>query len=333
MDLCMSYIKEADEELSKVQEISLFESVFNEEAEDIEAVNEKHIEKSASLLQKAIDAIKGIWKAIQVRVRNLIDWLSLSGSEKSNYEKFVKECKRNPEFAKTKITVASWKSVEKDYDKVMKEIEKAVTEEVKAKEEKRPNLLNALKDKFSKLPKIAKDVTVEITVEQALNEAQKSRDVAKAYLDVLKADEATLNLLSKELGEARAKKLVKQMQRLSSKSKLVRWWEGVKHWRITQEEEKTKGILSQVSKVFKNKRIMDNVKDKNPDVADAIDSVSNLAVDVGKQTIRNRISDKRNLRSMKRELRDIEKENTKNFRQDQKEKERAEKRQARQKKK
>ena len=40
MDLCMSYIKEADEELSKVQEISLFESVFNEEAEDIEAVND-----------------------------------------------------------------------------------------------------------------------------------------------------------------------------------------------------------------------------------------------------------------------------------------------------
>ena len=122
-------------------------------------------------------------------------------------------------------------------------------------------------------------------------------------------------------------------QRLSSKSKLVRWWEGVKHWRITQEEEKTKGILSQVSKAFKNKRIMDNVKDKNPDVADAIDSVSNLAVDVGKQTIQNRISDRRKLHSKRRELRDIKKENTKNFRQDQKEKERAEKRRARQKKK
>lgn len=330
MDICMSFIKEADEELMKIQELSLYESVFMEESEKIEAANNQHVEKSASFLQKAIDAIRAIWKGICTRLKNLIDWLSLSGKDKSNYEKFVKECKNNPEFAKTKITVASWKSVTSQYDSVMKEIEKQVVAEVKAKEEKRPNLLNELKNKFSKIPKIAKDVTVEITVEEALEEAKKSKEVAKTYLNILKADEATLNILTKELGEARAKKYIKQMEHLSSKSKLVRWWFGAKKMRVTEEEGKIKNILSKVSQAYRNKRIVDNVKDKNPDAAAAIDVATNLAKDVGKQTVRNRIADEKGYRASKRELKQIERENKKDFKEDQKEKERIAKQKAKQ---
>lgn len=299
MDLAMSYIYEASSELKQIRPVSLFDSVFTEASVDVESQNEERVEKSANLLQKALEVIRSIYRSIKRMIVNFIDWIRLSGEDKSNYEKFVQECKNNPEFAKKKITVRNWKKINEAYDGAMNEIEKAVTAEVKSKESKKPNLFNWAKDKVEKATGVAKDVTVEITIEEALQWAKQSQDNAKALKFALETDDALIGFVDKEIGEARKKKLYKKMEKLSSDSKLIRFLAGSRKQKQKNTEDSMKELLSKINKYYK---VAKRTASKNPDAKEVVDYAKDLAVDAGKQALRENIKLRSDTRAQKKEL-------------------------------
>ena len=312
MDLAMSYIMEADIEINKISDVSLYDTIFVEGSDTVELENNKHRKESVSLLKKAINVIKGIYQKIKDAIINFIDWLTLNGEGKSNYEKFVKECKNNPEFANKKITVRDWKKMNELLDKAEKDMEKSVYAEVKSKKESQPSIIKHIMDKFNlnadKAAQIGRDITVELTIGEALEQAKKSRDAAIKLKRAVDIDSSILNSLEKEIGQEEAKKVKKQLKHLSSKSKLVRWMAGARKRKYDVASGSGKDILNKVSAVYKS---IERAENRNDDLQnmEVTKHMRNFAKSTGKEAVKSRLDMSSQKRALKRERKNLRKEN------------------------
>ena len=121
MDLCISYLNDARQCINQINELPIYESVFME-AEELEKINDENseaTEKSVSFLRKALNVVKGIYNTIKQIIKDFLDYIRLSSSEKDQFKQFEEECKNNPEFANKKITVKNWKAIEAAYNQAI----------------------------------------------------------------------------------------------------------------------------------------------------------------------------------------------------------------------
>ena len=287
MDLAMSYIMEADKEISQIKDVSLFDAIFTEGSDTAEVQNSQHSEKSAGLLRKAINVIRGIYEKIKTSISNFIEWFKLDGAGKANYEKFVKECQNNPEFANMKITVKNWKAINATYDKAEKEMQKKVYAEVKRKEESRHGVLKDIQEDFEdatkKAASIVKDAALELTITEALEMAKQSKTVAESLKMAIDLDSNLLNEIEKEIGEAETKKLTKKITKLSSDSKLVRWMAGARKRKYDVNAGSTQDIMNKVGAVWGAYK---RAAKRNSDVRHG---AARLIVSAGKNAVRDRM--------------------------------------------
>ena len=147
MDVCLSYLNDANRCINSIKELPLSESVFLafEETDELAEENEAMAQKSVSLIQKAITVIKGIFNTIKQIIKDFVDYIRLSTAEKGMFKQFEEECKNNPEFANTKITVKNWKKINAAYDEIITAAEKEIKEMERRKDEARPSFLNFFK--------------------------------------------------------------------------------------------------------------------------------------------------------------------------------------------
>lgn len=315
MDLAMSYIMEADKEISQIKDVSLFDAIFTEGSDTAEAQNSQHSEKSAGLLRKAINVIRGIYEKIKTSISNFIEWFKLDGAGKANYEKFVKECQNNPEFANMKITVKNWKAINATYDKAEKEMQKKVYAEVKRKEESRYSVLKDIQGRFEDAAKkaatIGKDVAVELTISEALEMAKQSQTIAESLKMAIDIDSNLLNEIEKEIGEAETKKLTKKLTKLSSDSKLVRWMAGARKRKYDVNAGSAQDIMNKVGAVWgAYKRAVK----RNPDLKNAVHGAGHFVVSVGKNAVQDRLELGSKKRALEKEHKRVLKRKSGTFR-------------------
>ena len=190
MDLCMSYLREANQCIDQINELPLFESVFME-AEKLDKVTEENSmasEKSVSLLRRALNVVKGIYNTIKQIIKDFLDYIRLSSSEKDQFKQFEEECKNNPEFANKKITVKNWKAIEAAYNQAIGIAESEIKDMTRRKDEARPNVLNHFKTAAEKAAGIAKDAAVEEKKKKALSMAKESPKLARQLYEEMEKE-------------------------------------------------------------------------------------------------------------------------------------------------
>lgn len=306
MDLCISYLNDANNSINQIKELPLFESVFTEaeELEKIDDENSKASEKSVSLLRKALSVVKGIYDTIKQIIKDFVDYVKLSSSEKDQFKKFEEECKNNPEFANKKITVKNWKAIESAYNEAIGIAEKEIKEMSRRKDEARPNVLKYFKTSAEKAAGIAKDATIEITVQKAISIAKDSPKVAKQLYDVMDSDNAFTQQLEAELGEKQYKKTKKELKHLSSKIHLVRLLAGARKAKAKEETDNEKNIISQLWKVYKSTK---NVTKRNDDAKDVYNGIKSTAFDTGKEVVKQTLKTKREEKKKEKDIKKLKK--------------------------
>ena len=310
MDLCMSYLKEANQCIDQINELPLFESVFME-AEKLDKVTEENSmasEKSVSLLRRALNVVKGIYNTIKQIIKDFLDYIRLSSSEKDEFKKFEEECKNNPEFANKKITVKNWKLIEASYDAAIEATKKEIKYISQKEEEARPSVMKKINENLGKAAGIAKDAFVEMTIQKALTEASRSPEVARNLLSELDQDNALNRQLEQMVGENSMKYTKKRLKFLSSKIGLVRWLAGARKQKAKEVVEAERGTMKSIKDYYKS---LKHVASRNPDAKKVFDAleipynkrkVAKTAFRAGKGVIKEKYS-------IRKDRKELEKEN------------------------
>lgn len=272
MDLCMSYLREANQSIDQINELPLFESVFME-AEKLDKVTEENSmasEKSVSLLRKALNVVKGIYNTIKQIIKDFLDYIRLSSSEKDEFKKFEEECKNNPEFANKKITVKNWKLIEASYDAAIEATKKEIKYITQKEEEARPSVMKKINENLGKAAGVAKDAVVEMTIQKALSEASRSPEVARNLLSELDKDNMLNRQLEQLVGENSMKYTKKRLKFLSSKIGLVRWLAGARKQKANEVVSTQRGIMKTVKDFYKS---LKHTAARNPDAKKVFDEL------------------------------------------------------------
>ena len=307
MDLCISYLNDARQCINRINELPIYEAVFTE-AEELEKINEENSEaseKSISLLRKALNVVKGIYNTIKQIIKDFIDYIKLSSSEKDQFKQFEEECKNNPEFANKKITVKNWKAIEDAYDKAIGIAESEIKDMTRRKDEARPNVLNYFKTAAEKAAGIAKDAAVEVTVQKALSMAKESPKLARQLYEEMDKENSITRQIEAQLGEKQYKKTKRELKHLSSKIHLVRLLAGARKAKAKEETENGKNILSQIWTVY---RSVKHVTKRNDDAKAVYKGLKSTAFDTGKEVVKQRFKTKREERRYEKEIKQMKKE-------------------------
>lgn len=232
-DICMSYLIEAKKYESQMVELPLYQSIFeavqgNPVAVAQEERNNVMGEKSASLLSRALNAIKNIYENIKQSISNIFNYLKLSKDEKEQYQDFARKCNEDPEFANQKVTVKNWKIIDKEYDDVISNIEKNIETVKRSEEEAKPTILSAIDNKIRGLDNTVKQVGIKITLDQLITRAKYDETVARALQTAVDNDFGALDMLSKQVGSWEVKKNKIKLKMINSHIGLLRRLAGVR---------------------------------------------------------------------------------------------------------
>lgn len=312
MDLCMMYLEEAEKCAESIDSVSLFESVFVEGSDDKASFNEETEKKSFGLLRKAVNAIQRIFHRIQQIISDFLDYFRLDATERSEFKKFEEECRKNPEFANKKVTVQSWKEIQKQYDVTLKKMEKIARALAKSEDEAGPNLLNAMQEKVKNVAldfsKIAGKAGVTMTIKELINLCKQSKESAETIKEMIEFDMQTTKVLEQKIGEAETKKLYKQVKKLSSKCKLVRLIGGARTKNANLMQSWQKDAILSIRGAWKD---MKKNGELSEDSEKLVDGAFTIAKNAGKQAISDNLSDRSKRRGLRRKAKDLEKENDK----------------------
>lgn len=224
-DICMFYLMEADKCIAQMTEVSVYQSVFEATEGDPGAVaaeqkNEALGQQSASLIEKAINAIKALYQKIKDTIGNIFAYFKLDKNEKAQYEEFIKKCQIDPELKGKKVTVKDWKKIDAEYAKVVDEIKKEI--ELAKKGTEKPGIIETLKNKITGVSSFAKKATIQVALDQLAIRAKYNKDFATRLEDFCDKDIFILNQLSKEVGHKEVNKFKKKVSRVNNPTKLMR---------------------------------------------------------------------------------------------------------------
>lgn len=229
MDAVTMYLEAANCLLDDYVEVSYFSEVFeggDEKIQDTMKNNAEIEEKSVSLLQKALNAIKSIIKKIRGLIDDMMSYFKADSDTKSQYQKFCEEVKNNPEFAKKKVSFKEYSKIAKQWNEELAKEEaqyrKIKDDELENKPSIAQDLHNAWDTARGKIMSTGKIVAKEVAVEYLVQEAKTCRDGALSARSKLKWYETIIGNLENELGKKEARKVKRKLKMLSSKCSLVR---------------------------------------------------------------------------------------------------------------
>lgn len=229
MDAVTMYLEAADCLLDDYVEVSYFSEVFeggDEKIQDTMKKNAEIEEKSVSLLQKALNAIKGIFKKIRMLVDDMLTYFKADAGSKSEYQKFCEEVKNNPEFAKKKVSFKEYSKIAQQWNEELSKEEaqyrKLKDEELENKPSIAQDIHNAWDTARGKILDKGKVIAKEIAVEALVQEAKTCRDGALSARNKLRWYETIIGDLQNQIGAKEARKVKRKLKMLSSKCSLVR---------------------------------------------------------------------------------------------------------------
>ena len=229
MDPCLGYLREIDILMESYEELPLYEDIFEAADPEVEAKTAKNAEieaQSMNLLERAITAIRNIFKRIGEIIKTIFTWLGMDSDEKTKFKKFEEECKRNPEFKDMKVTLHNYREINKEWETFMSNEEKKYKSIKESELESKPNIITDIEDGIKNLSKktlkIAGGVLMSFTVEYALNYARTCREHAAKVQMAIDFDMGLLDMLEKELGKKQIKKFKRQVKILQCKTDWIR---------------------------------------------------------------------------------------------------------------
>lgn len=251
LDECLIHLMEADEALSKYNEIDAFSEIF--EADNSDEVRNKLMENHAvelnskSGLEKACDALINFIKGIINSIKDFFEKAKLSEKERQAYDAFKAAAAKDPNLKNKRITVADFKKLDAGYQELLNEAKAIDNDLVKGNDKDVNPILKKITDYCDDL---GKGIVTSIGIEAALNVASSSTEIARKMSKELTDDSAIMQNIRASIGDKQAAKFKRQMDSLGKRISLQR---GIMRLKGTY----SKSVQDGISKTYQN--IMDAV--------------------------------------------------------------------------
>lgn len=207
------------------QDIPLYDQIFEASDEEVEKANDLG-GKSVGLLQKAIAALKTLFRKIKEMISNAIDYLFASKEEQQSFEEFIKEAKSDPELAKTKITFHDYREIITGLDKDCKDFENQYQQFKQSQADDAPSLKKAIQERVDdysdKFKKIVATEGASVALEAAIVYAQQCRAHSIQVQQMINFDIGLLDALEDQLGKKEIQKFKNKIKHLNSEYDIVR---------------------------------------------------------------------------------------------------------------
>lgn len=256
--------------------------------------------KSKNILQKAIDAIKGAIRRLKSIIQNFLAKRRMSPEQRAEYEKFCQEIRSNPEFANKKVSVMDWQAIKKEYNRVIKDIEKQIDYVKRTEEECKPNIMKTLESRVSTLGDTARKATVQIKLDQLVNRAKWDPNFAKDLDIALDGDSRILDALTKGMNKRDINKAKKAIHAYASEISLRRLIMKARQSMMSIEQQAEKERLD-ASRTFQKSLYKSKKYLSAEDKRDAIDIYKRSAGKV----INDTMDDVRNIRANKKSIKKL----------------------------
>lgn len=287
MDPCLGYLREIDILMESYEELPLYEDIFEAADPEVGAKTAKNAEIEANvknMFSKAIDAIKHIFERIGEIIKTIFTWMGMDSDEKTKYKEFVEECKRNPEFAKMKVTLHDYRQINEEYNKLLEREEKKYRSFKEEEVDSKPNIIKDIEEGLAKIAKKAAGITAaeasSFSIEAALTYASACRENAAKVQMMINHDMGLLAELEKELGKGQIKKFKRKVRWLQSRHEWIRRIAGGRQKQTTTIREALKETITNVNNVLSIHRRAKKGK-HGEDIKDVEKAVGTSVADVG----------------------------------------------------
>ena len=270
MDACFTWLESASEQVDRLldqyEESDYYAAVFEES--DTETAKKSGImDKATTIVQNMINSLRKIFNKIKEGLNNAMNWIKADGAEKTKYQKFVEECKNNPEFAGKKVTFKDYEEIIQAYDKTLTKAENdyrklkdddaagrttvgdKISADVAAAGEK-------IKEDIAKGMKFVaesgKELTASMTVQALLAKCKNSRDEAISIQNHIAKNEFALSILEKELGKKEVRKFKRKVAFLNMKANILTFIGKGRHRQELTLTESIKAAILGVDGVYRN---------------------------------------------------------------------------------
>jgi hypothetical protein len=175
-----------------------------------------------SSIKKAIESLIGMVKGMIENIKNFFKEKFMSADERQRYKEFKQMVKSDPELAKQKVTITDFREYEKAYDEAIKELEKEAAKDQTAEmlDDAAEKITKELSDKINDLASKGKDTatraSLAVTLDTAIQIADRNTACAKAINFALESELIKLDAVEKQLGEKEAQKFKKKINRLAN---------------------------------------------------------------------------------------------------------------------
>ena len=215
------YLMEAQFCIDSFVDVSLAEAFFEDtdEAKEKITTNEKAKTGALGALKKLFDRLVQLVKDCIDKLTTFFQTRYMDADEKKRYLEFKQMVKNDPELKNKKVTVIDFREYEKAYDAALKAIEEEAKKE-NPTEEAMKKIMDELTDTIKH---IAERAALSVTMDTAIEIADKNTMCAKGINLALQHENVLLNEIRKELGDARAYKFEKKIDKLSKKGLLHMW--------------------------------------------------------------------------------------------------------------
>lgn len=272
LDDCLYHLRKAELCMEHYVELDAYQEIF--EAENPDVKNQLVENKKAS--KSVLDHLKAAGEAVIKMIHNIIDAvenffkkLKMDGDERDAYEKFKEACKKDPELKNKKITVTDYENTMKEYNALIKDIEKVERDLQEGKKTDADALIERMQ-KF--LTGAAKGVVVSVSADAAIRLASTSKEIARGLSAACKNKELGLmETLVAGMGKHEAKKFQRDVNSLSKLISIKRLKMKITHQLCRNMDDvvmKTKeqftsaaGLMSVAKKAMGNEEIGGLVKD------------------------------------------------------------------------
>lgn len=220
-----------------------------------EASNAKVAEQSTSLLQKIINGIKAIFRAIKEKLTNMFDYVMASSEEKMDFDTFLKEIQGDPEFKGKKVTFHDYRKILKEMDDSCSEFEREYTKFKESEAEDNPNLVKTIQTKLDEFGIKSKEVlqaeAASFSLEVALAYAKQSRKHSEKIQKMIQFDMGLLAAIERELGSSEVRKFKKKIKKLNNSSRIIRLLAGGRQKQADTLSDALKDVTGSLGKLWK----------------------------------------------------------------------------------
>lgn len=227
--IALDSFDEMDRLISTYVDIPMYNYMFESadpKTAAAEASNARVAEKSTTLLQKIINGIKAIFRAIKEKLTNMFDYVMASSEEKVDFNTFLKEIQGDPEFKGKKITFHDYRKILAEMDSSCSEFEREYTKFKESEAEDNPNLVKTIQTKLEEFGIKSKEVlqaeAASFTLEVAVAYAKQSRKHSEKIQRMIQFDMGLLAAIERELGSNEVRKFKKKIAKLNNSSKIIR---------------------------------------------------------------------------------------------------------------